>query len=64
MPDDDIARAILDVFYDLPDTVHEGAGALHERFTDAVLEVVSATSPDGRSFTREPDNPRSPHVRC
>lgn len=30
----------------------------------AVTGVVTATSPDGRTFTREPDDPRNPHVRC
>ncbi len=31
---------------------------------DPVTGIVTATSPDGRTFTRHPDNPRSPHVRC
>ena len=31
---------------------------------DAATGVVTATSPDGRTFTRTPDDPRNPRVRC
>ena len=31
---------------------------------DAATGVVTATSPDGRTFTRTPDDPRNPLVRC
>jgi hypothetical protein len=39
--DDDIARAVLDEFYALPDTVADGLQALEDRFTERGLEVVS-----------------------
>ena len=31
---------------------------------DAATGIVTATSPDGRTFTRTPDDPRNPLVRC
>ncbi len=31
---------------------------------DAATGTVTATSPDGRAFTRAPDDPRNPMVRC
>ena len=31
---------------------------------DHLTGVVTAIAPDGRTFTREPDDPLSPHVRC
>lgn len=40
VPDDAIARAILEEYYNLPDTVIEGTTALFERFTDAGMDVV------------------------
>ena len=43
--DDDIARAILDEFYDLPDTATEGVDGLEERLTSRGLQITS--NPDG-----------------
>jgi hypothetical protein len=40
--DDDIARAILDEFYDLPDTVADGVTGLEERLTQQGLQIVSS----------------------
>lgn len=31
---------------------------------DHLTGIVTATSPDGRTFHRQPDSPLSPHVRC
>jgi hypothetical protein len=39
--DDDVARAVLDEFYALPDTVAEGLDALEDRFAGRGLQVVS-----------------------
>jgi hypothetical protein len=38
--DDPVARQILDEYYRLPETVDEGAAALHERFAEQGLMVV------------------------
>lgn len=43
VPDDDVARAILDAFYDLPETFPADAAALFAQFRDAGLEVVIST---------------------
>jgi hypothetical protein len=40
--DDDIAGAILDEFYALPDTVVEGPEGVHDRFTRQGLQFTSA----------------------
>jgi len=53
VPDDDIARAILDEYYNLPDTMHDGTDALFERFTDAGMDVVIADGNTTRPATRE-----------
>ena len=39
--DDDIARAILDEFYNLPDTVAEGVEGLEHRLTEQGLQVIA-----------------------
>ncbi|MFL6145044.1 MAG: hypothetical protein ACJ72N_24660 [Labedaea sp.] len=41
VPDDDLARAILDEFYALPDTLIETFDDLRERFTQRGLEIIS-----------------------
>jgi hypothetical protein len=38
--DDDLARQILDEYYDLPDNLAGGAAALFERFTQQGLQVM------------------------
>jgi hypothetical protein len=43
--DDDIARAVLDEFYALPDTVGEGLDGLERRLTGRGLEIT--TNPAG-----------------
>jgi hypothetical protein len=43
--DDDIARTILDEFYDLPDIVNEGIEGLEDRLTQRGLEII--TNPAG-----------------
>jgi hypothetical protein len=40
--DDDIARAVLDEFYTLPDTVAGGVEALEDRFSARGLQIVEA----------------------
>jgi hypothetical protein len=50
--DDEAARAVLEEFYALPDTVAEGADALRDRFTQRGLAFIPdqpgmAPSPDG-----------------
>ena len=52
VPDDDIARAILDEYYNLPDTVNEGTTALFERFDNVGMDVVIADG-DTRPATRD-----------
>jgi hypothetical protein len=63
--DDDIARAILDEFYELPDTVAEGVEGLENRLIErglqitanhagTVTEVGHATSGAGVSRARPP----------
>ena len=44
--DDDIARAVLDEFYALPDTVADGIEGVYDRFTR-----------QGLQFTAPPDGP-------
>jgi hypothetical protein len=39
--DDDIARAVLDEFYDLPDTLGEGVEGIEHRLTGRGLRVLS-----------------------
>ena len=39
--DDDIARAILDEFYALPDTVADGVEGLENRLTERGLRIVA-----------------------
>jgi hypothetical protein len=39
--DDDVARAILDEFYDLPDRVGNGVGGLEERLTAKGLQIIA-----------------------
>ena len=51
--DDDIARRILDEFYRLPETVTEGAQALHDRFADQGLRVVIDDGETRRPVTTE-----------
>jgi predicted phage gp36 major capsid-like protein len=41
--DDDIARAVLDEFYTLPDTVADGVEALEDRFRARGLQIVDAS---------------------
>ena len=53
VPDDDIARAILDEYYNLPDTMSEGTDALFERFTDAGMDVVITDGGTTRPATRD-----------
>jgi hypothetical protein len=43
--DDDIARAILDEFYNLPDTVADGVEGLEHRLTERGLQFI--TNPAG-----------------
>ena len=43
--DDDIARAILDEFYDLPDTVATGVEGLEDRLTSRGLQIIA--NPEG-----------------
>jgi hypothetical protein len=38
--DDDIARALLEEFYGLPDRIEQGTGALLDRFTGLGLQVI------------------------
>jgi hypothetical protein len=38
--DDDLARQVLDEYYDLPDNLAGGAAALFERFTQQGLQVM------------------------
>ena len=40
--DDDIARAVLDEFYALPDTVADGFEGVYDRFTRQGLQFTSA----------------------
>jgi hypothetical protein len=40
--DDDIARAVVDEFYTLPDTVADGVEALEDRFRARGLQIVDA----------------------
>jgi hypothetical protein len=40
--DDAIARAVLDEFYTLPDTVADGVEALEDRFRASGLQIVDA----------------------
>jgi hypothetical protein len=40
VPDDELARAVLDEFYTLPDTVADGVEALEERFTRRGLRMI------------------------
>jgi hypothetical protein len=60
VPDDDIARAILDEFHALPDVLAEhsdaGMDALRERFARHGLAVVS--DPAGTVHTVHPTGPR------
>lgn len=42
VPDDDAARAVLDEWFDLPNTVHDDPSALHERFTGRGLAFAGA----------------------
>lgn len=53
VPDDDIARAILDEYYNLPNTINEGTTALFERFTDAGMDVVINDGDTIRPATRD-----------
>jgi hypothetical protein len=53
VPDDDIARAILDEYYNLPDTVNDGVPALFERFTDVGMDVVITDGDTTRPATRD-----------
>lgn len=53
VPDDDIARAILDEYYNLPDTVTQGTDALFERFNDAGMDVVITDGDTTRPATRD-----------
>lgn len=53
VPDDDIARAILDEYYNLPDTVTQGTNALFEHFTDAGMDVVITDGDRTRPATRD-----------
>jgi hypothetical protein len=39
--DDDIARAILDEFYDLPDTFADGIEGLEDRLTGKGLQIIT-----------------------
>lgn len=39
--DDDIARAILEEFYNLPDTVTDGADDVEPRFTQRGLRIIA-----------------------
>jgi hypothetical protein len=41
--DDDIARAVLDEFYTLPETVADGVEALEDRFRARGLQIVDAS---------------------
>jgi hypothetical protein len=50
--DNDIARAVLDQFYDLPDSVAEGVEGLQRRLTDRGLRV--STNPAGTIIRVEP----------
>jgi len=43
--DDDIARAILDEFYALPDTIADGVEGLEDRLTGRGLQIT--TNPAG-----------------
>jgi hypothetical protein len=42
--DDDIARAVLDEFYALPDTLADGFEGVHRRFTQRGLKFTSPPS--------------------
>lgn len=53
VPDDDIAQAILDEYYSLPDTLTQGTDALFERFTDAGMDVVISDGDTTRPATRD-----------
>lgn len=39
VPDDDVARQLLEDFYRLPDTIRAGAAALLQQFSDGGLQV-------------------------
>jgi hypothetical protein len=51
--DDDAARAILDEFYRLPDTVGYGAGAVFDRMSDRGLEVIVEEDGVRRAVSRD-----------
>jgi len=51
--DDPIARQILDEYYRLPDTLAEGALALHERFANQGLDIVINDGETLRAATKE-----------
>lgn len=54
--DDDIARAILEEFYALPDTVADGFEGIHDRFTRQGLQFTS--DPRDRDLVPAPDDLR------
>jgi hypothetical protein len=62
--DDDIARAVLDELYSLPDTAGAGVDAVRDRFTGHGLRFVSGPSGGARLLPRPFDDGRAGHLQA